>query len=144
MAIERFEDIEAWKAARALTTAVYAAIRQTKLATDFGLRDQLQRAAVSIMANIAEGFDSRSDQEFIRFLSYAFRSASELQSHLYIALDQGYVSQEQFDQLYSEAVGVKKLLNGFIRYLQSKPRSRRGQRTTHHGQKELKHAHSNS
>ncbi|MCR4392074.1 MAG: four helix bundle protein [Candidatus Acetothermia bacterium] len=132
MAIERFEDIEAWKAARSLAGSVYAVSKKTDLAKDFGLKDQLQRAAVSIMANIAEGFDSRSDQEFIRFLSYAFRSASELQSHLYIALDQGYVSQEQFDQLYTEAVGVKKLLNGFIRYLQSKLRSRCGPRTTHH------------
>jgi len=129
MAIERFEDIEAWKAARRLAGSVYAVSKKIDLAKDFGLKDQLQRAAVSIMANIAEGFDSRSDQEFIRFLSYAFRSASELQSHLYIALDQGYISQEQFDQLYTEAVGVKKLLNGFIRYLQSKPRSRCEPRT---------------
>jgi len=147
--IERFEDIEAWKEARRLAAAVYEITKGMPLARDFGLRDQLQRAAVSIMANIAEGFDSRSDQEFIRFLGYAFRSASELQSHLYIALDHGYIDQEKFAQLYSQAVGVKKLLNGFIRYLQFKPRGRSEQpatdsalRTTDKGAKQHENPHS--
>jgi len=80
------------------------------------------RAAVSIMANVAEGFDSRSNQEFVRFLGYAVRSATEVQSHLYVALDQEYVSQDQFDAIYQQAVQVKSLLHGFIRYLRkSKP-----------------------
>ncbi len=117
MAIERFEDIEAWKAARRLANDVYQVAGRGRLSRDFGLRDQMQRAATSIMANIAEGFDSRTDQEFIRFLGYAFRSASELQSHLYIALDQGYVAQDVFERLYDDAVRTKKRLNGFIRYL---------------------------
>ena len=108
MAIERFEDIEAWKVARRLANAVYEAIRQTGLDRDFGLRDQMQRAVVSIMANIAEGFDSRSDQEFIRFLGYAFRSASELQSHLYVARDQAYLAHNDFDRLYADATTVKR------------------------------------
>lgn len=81
------------------------------------MRDQVQRAAVSIMANIAEGFDSRSNQEFLRFLGYAYRSATELQSHLYVAVDQSYVDQEGFDKLYQQTAKVHKLLNGFIRYL---------------------------
>ncbi|MBC7170078.1 four helix bundle protein [Candidatus Bipolaricaulota bacterium] len=121
MAIERFEDIEAWRAARKLASSVYAVSRRADLDKDFGLKDQLKRAAASVMANIAEGFDSRSDHEFVRFLSYAYRSASELQSHLYIALDQGYLSETQFNQLYGETVEVKKLINGFIRYLKQKP-----------------------
>lgn len=69
------------------------------------------------MANIAEGFDSRSNQEFLRFLGYAYRSATELQSHLYVAMDQAYVDQEEFDKLYRQTAKVHRLLNGFIRYL---------------------------
>jgi len=128
MGIERFEDIEACKAARKLAAGVYAVSNDTDLAKDFGLKDQLRRAAASVMANIAEGFDSRSDQEFVRFLSYAYRSASELQSHLYITLDQGYLDEVQFGQLYADTVGVKKLLNGFIRYLKQKPAASQGHR----------------
>ena len=117
MAIERFEDIEAWKTARSLVHTLYETIRGSQLGRDFGLRDQMQRAAVSIMANIAEGFDGRSDQEFVRFLGYAYRSASELQSHLYVAEDRGYIDHATFNRLYDQATIVKKLLNGFIRYL---------------------------
>ncbi len=117
MPIERFEDIEAWKAARSLVQSLYDTVRGSALERDFGLRDQIQRAAVSIMANIAEGFDARSDQEFTRFLGYSFRSASELQSHLYVAEDQGYMDRATFNGLYDQATIIKKLLNGFIRYL---------------------------
>jgi len=69
------------------------------------------------MANIAKGFDGRTSQEFIRFLGYAFRSATEVQSHLYVAFDQGYLTEVQFEDLYQQAVSTKKLINGFIRYL---------------------------
>lgn len=120
MAIKRFEDIEAWQAARLLAADVYDLAKMTPLTKDFGLRDQLQRSAVSIMANIAEGFDSRSDSEFCRFLNYAYRSATETQSHLYVALDQEYADNMTFDKLYDQAETVKKLLNGFIRYLRRK------------------------
>ena len=117
MAIERFEDIEAWQAARRLTAAIYTLAFNGRLGKDFGLKEQIQRASVSIMANIAEGFDARSDGEFLRFLGYAYRSATEVQSHLYVVLDNGYCDQEIFDRLYGEANDVKRLLNGFIRYL---------------------------
>jgi four helix bundle protein len=120
--IERFEDIEAWKAARELTQRIYALTSQPKFAKDFGLRDQIQRAAVSIMANIAEGFDGRSTREFIRFLGYAFRSATEVQSHLYVALDQAYFMKDEFEDLYQQAIETKKLINGFIRYLRKAAR----------------------
>jgi four helix bundle protein len=84
---------------------------------DYRLRDQLQGSAISVMSNIAEGFDAGGDAEFIRFLGYARRSASELQSQLYIALDQNYIDQQQFSRIYRQAVETKRLIGGFIRYL---------------------------
>ncbi len=122
--IERFEEIEAWKQARMLTKAVYRVTRSGSLHEDLGLRDQLQRAAVSTMANIAEGFDGGSNREFIKFLGYTFRSATEVQSHLYVALDQGYIAQRDFDSIYELTVQVKSLVRGFTRYLPSQRRAR--------------------
>lgn len=119
MAIAKFEDIEAWKAARELSQAIYHATDQGQFTRDFGLRDQIQRAAVSIMANIAEGFDSQSSKAFVQFLGYALRSATEVQSHLYVALDQRYVSREVFDDLYQRAGKAKSIIHGFIRYLRN-------------------------
>jgi four helix bundle protein len=121
--IERFEDIDAWKAARELTRHVYAVTREGSFSKDYGLRDQIQRAATSIMANIAEGFDSGSNKEFIRFLGYALRSATEVQSHLCVALDQRYFGEEKFQSSYDLATKVKNLIRGFIRYLRSGPRT---------------------
>lgn len=125
--ITRFEDIQAWQAARDLCKAVYRLSGDKKFVKDFGLRDQTRRAAISIMANISEGFDSRSNSEFIQFLYYALRSASELQSHFYIAQDQGYVSSSQFGEVYGQASQVKSMIFGFIDYLRahSKPSIRR-------------------
>ena len=118
MRIERFEDIQSWQKARELTRIVYKVSGQGAFARDFGLRDQIRRAAVSVMANIVEGFDAGSDAEFIRFLRYARRSASEVQSHLYIALDQDYLGQPQFNEMYETAAETKRLIGGFIRYLE--------------------------
>jgi len=112
--IERFEDIEAWKEARTLTKAVYQATRLPGFNQDIDLRQQMRRASVSIMANIAEGFDAASNREFIKFLGYALRSGTELQSHLYVALDQGYVDQRTFGSLRERTVLVKSLIGGFI------------------------------
>ena len=122
MRIERFEDVQGWQKARELTRMVYRVTGQGAFVRDFGLRDQIRRAAGSVMANIAEGFDAGSDAEFIRFLRYARRSASEVQSHLYIALDQSYVTQAQFDEMYETAAETKRLIGGFIRYLSSSPK----------------------
>lgn len=119
MGIERFEDIQGWQKARDLVRLVYGASSQKPFARDFWLRDQIRDAAGSVMANIAEGFDAGSDAEFVRFLRYACRSASEVQSHLYIALDQKYVTQVQFEEIYQAAAEAKRLIGGFIRYLQS-------------------------
>lgn len=121
--IERFEEIEAWKQARKLTKAVYRVTRSGSFHEDLGLRDQLQRAAVSTMANIAEGFDGGSNREFIKFLGYAFRSGTEVQSHLYVALDQAYITQRDFDSIYELTVQVKSLVWGFTRYLRSSRRA---------------------
>jgi four helix bundle protein len=98
MKIEKFEDIEAWKEARKLNS-------------------QIQRASISVMANIAEGFDRQSEKEFVQYLSIASSSASEIQSHLYAALDLGYIKEEEFRHFYEQTRTVKKLINGFIAYL---------------------------
>lgn len=121
--ITRFEDIDAWKAARELTSQIYAVTCEGTFAKDYGLKDQIQRAATSIMANVAEGFDGGSDREFIRFLGYARRSATEVQSHLYVALDQHYIDEREFLALYEKTGAVKSLISGFIRYLRTQSRS---------------------
>lgn len=119
--IGRFEEIEAWKEARALTSEIYGASAGGAFGSDFGLRDQARRAAVSIMANIAEGFESGSNGEFLRFLGYARRSATELQSHLYVARDQDYLDDQRFAELYDRAALVIRLVGGFMRYLRTTP-----------------------
>lgn len=124
MKIERFEDINAWQEARELSKSIYMISKAGEFSKDFGLRDQIRRASVSIMANIAEGFDSQSDAEFIKFLGYARRSATEVQSHLYVALDQVYVPEEQFKVSLNKTQAVKSILSGFIRYLRKSPGSR--------------------
>src|SRR5437588_117680 len=97
MTIRRFEDIEGWQLARELTKRVYAVAMRGAFARDFGLRDQITRASGSAMHNIAEGFDGGSNAEFVKFLRYSQRSCSEVQSQLYVALDQTYISQDEFD-----------------------------------------------
>ena len=129
MKIERFEDIQGWQKARELTRMVYVATREGEFARDYGLRDQIRRAASSVMANIAEGFDCDSNRETIRFLGFARRSASEVQSLLYIALDLTYITQEEFDRLYQQSQKAKGLIGGFIRYLRNNPDPRKTQRT---------------
>jgi four helix bundle protein len=115
--IERFEDIVAWQKARELTKDVYARSRQGAFAKDFGLKDQVQRASVSIMANVAEGFERGGDKEFIQFLSMSKGSCGEVKSHLYVALDQQYLSPADFGSLYQSADEVGRLLSGFMGYL---------------------------
>jgi four helix bundle protein len=123
--IEQFETIDAWKAARELTQRVYKTTSAGSFAKDSGLREQAQRAAVSAMANIAEGFDSGSNREFIKFLGYALRSDTEPQSHLCVALDQGYLGQQEFNTLFALTVKCKNLTSGFMRYLRSHPQKPR-------------------
>ncbi len=115
--IKRFEDIFAWQEARKLVQDVYRITCKGAFARDFGLRDQIQRAAVSVMANIAEGFDCESHVEFARFLGFARRSAVEVQSLLYIANDIGYIDESIFKQEYSQADKAKALIGGLKKSL---------------------------
>ena len=117
MKIERFEDIEAWQLARQLTCKVYSLTKKTKFARDFGLRGQIQDAAGSSMHNIAEGFDSETNPEFIRFLRYAKRSCTEVQSELYMALDQHFITNDEFQDVYDHAGRTRAAIRGFIKYL---------------------------
>ncbi len=115
--IKRFEDLQSWQKARQLANIVYDLTDHDKFAKDFQLRDQIRDAAGSVMHNIAEGFDAGTDAEFIRFLKIARRSASEVQSELYLALDRKYISQNELGLTYDQATEVKRLINGMITYL---------------------------
>jgi four helix bundle protein len=111
-AARRFEDLIAWQKARQLSSAVYTATQSGQLERDLGLRAQMQRAAVSVMANIAEGFERKGAPEFVRYLTIAKSSCAELQSHLYVALDVGYVSDERFAALIGLARETSRVIAG--------------------------------
>ena len=114
---ERFEDIEGWKKARQLTKEIYNVTSAGQFARDYGLRDQIRRAAVSIMSNIAEGFERDGNKEFLQFLSVAKGSTAEVQAQLYVALDADFISQLEFEKLYKLASDTGSLIAGFMRYL---------------------------
>jgi four helix bundle protein len=113
MAIKNFEDLEIWQLARRLTQEIYTLARTPKLSRDYALKDQMQRATVSIMSNIAEGFERGGNQEFIQFFYVAKASCGELRSQLYVALDQGYLDPTATDQL----IVVLKRLSAMIKHL---------------------------
>jgi len=123
MKLTRFEDIEAWQEARKLTKMVYDITIDSTVRKDLRLSAQIQSAAVSVMANIAEGFVRKSNKEFIQFLFIGMSSAAEVQSHLYVALDQGYISQKKFNEIYEQANKTSKLISGFIKYLKENEKS---------------------
>lgn len=118
MKIERFEDIEAWQLGRVLTQKVYRLTKKPDFAKDYGLKGQIQDAAGSSMHNTAEGFDSETNAEFIRFLRYAKRSCTEVQSELYVALDEHFISQDEFNDVYQQAARTRAAIYGFINYLE--------------------------
>jgi four helix bundle protein len=115
--IKRFEDIQAWQKARELNKDVYDITNNSHFSKDFSLRDQIRRASISIMANIAEGFGRRSSKEFANFLNMAHGSAAEVQCHLYVSLDLKYINKEDFEMLYNKADEVSKMIQGFMKYL---------------------------
>jgi four helix bundle protein len=117
MKIERFEDIEAWQLSRELTRKVYALTKKDAFVRDFGLKGQIQDATGSSMHNIAEGFDAETNAEFVRFLRYAKRSCTEVQSQLYVALDQQYITISEFQEVYDHAARTRAAIRGFIKYL---------------------------
>jgi len=125
MRIDRFEDIEAWQLARELARKVYDLTKKPKFARDFGLKRQIQEAAGSTMHNIAEGFDSETNPEFIRFLRYAKRSCTEVQSELYVALDQQYITRTEFQDVYDHTGRTRAAIRGFIKYLISYERDQK-------------------
>ena len=118
--IQRFEDIQAWQESRILVKMIYSLTNKELFSRDYGMRDQIRRASVSTMANIAEGFDCDSKVEFARFLGIARRSAVEVQSLLYAALDIGHINQQEFDLHYEQARKAKALIGGFKRSLTKK------------------------
>lgn len=123
--ITRFEEIEAWQTARELTRLIYSVTEEGKFARDFGLKDQLRRAAVSVMSNIAEGFESKTQSLFIRYLGIAKSSAGEVRSQLYVSRDVNYLTEEQFSSLFQIAEKASRQISRFISYLEEHPQSYR-------------------
>ena len=115
--IERFEDIKAWQKARELVKSTYEITSKEDFARDYSLKDQIRRASISVMSNIAEGFSRQTDREFIQFLHVAKGSISEVQSQLYVALDLKYISEATFKELYEPLEETIRLVSGFVRYL---------------------------
>ncbi len=112
-----FEQIDAWQKSRELTKEIYRVTRERGFARDFGLRDQIRRASVSIMSNIAEGFERSGTGEFAQFLSTAKGSAGEVRAQLYVALDQEYLPGEVFDTLSANAAQISRMISGLMKYL---------------------------
>jgi four helix bundle protein len=110
--VEKFEELIAWQKARVLTRDVYQATGTGEFSRDFGLKDQIRRAAVSIMSNIAEGFERGRPSEFHQFLSVAKASCAELRSQLYVALDAGYITDDLFNELMPKAMEVGRIIGG--------------------------------
>jgi four helix bundle protein len=121
MKISRFEDLDCWQEARILVRKIYGATRDGNVKKDLRFVGQIQAAATSAMANIAEGFTRRSDKEFIQFLYISMASTAEVQSHLYVALDQAYIAKDQFDDIYQQANKTGKMISSLIKYLRSSP-----------------------
>jgi four helix bundle protein len=116
--ITKFEEIEAWKTARQLTVLIYHLADQGAFAKDYGLKDQIRRASVSVMSNIAEGFESRTNTQFINYLGHAKGSSGEVRSQLYVAFDLKYISQEQFAEAHELADKASRQIRRFIEYLE--------------------------
>ena len=115
---KRFEDIDAWQKARQLANAVYQVTRTGNFARDFALRDQVRRAAVSVISNIAEGYERGGNKEFLQFLSLARGSCGELRAQLYLASDQGYVSSQVSQSLLAQTTEIGRMIAGLMQYLQ--------------------------
>jgi len=120
MKIQKFEDMKVWQDAREFVSKIYKSTSNQKFNKDFGLRDQIQRAAVSIMSNIAEGYERDSNKELIRFLQYSKGSAGEIRSLLYIAKDLGYLNDKEFLEYHETSLAIIKQISNFIKYLKQR------------------------
>jgi four helix bundle protein len=116
---KNFEEIECWKKARELTRRIYEITNRPAFARDFGLKDQIRRASVSVMSNIAEGYDRSGTAEFVQFLATAKGSAAEVRCQLYVAADQGYIQKDHFSELNALASETSRMLSGLMKYLRA-------------------------
>jgi len=117
MKIKKFEDLESWRKARKLTNIVYEVTAAGNFTRDFALKDQIRRASISILSNIAEGFERGGDKEFLQFLAVAKGSCGEVRAQLYIAMDQGYLTHDSFEELSVHANDIGRLISGLMKYL---------------------------
>ncbi|OGU67396.1 MAG: four helix bundle protein [Ignavibacteria bacterium RBG_16_36_9] len=117
MKVKSFEDMQVWQDARVFVKSIYELTSLDNFKKDYGLKDQIQRASVSIMNNISEGFERDNNKEFRNFLGYAKGSAGEVRSMLYVALDLEYISKDEFDKNYSKAVSIITQISNFKKYL---------------------------
>lgn len=129
--IKRFEEIEAWQTARELTRQIYTLTGSGQFARDFGLSDQMRRAAVSALSNIAEGFESRTTSLFREYLGRAKAAAGELRAQAYVALDAGYLDQTEFDMLYELCDKCSRQISRFMQYLANQPKTIREDGSTY-------------
>lgn len=118
--IERFEELEIWKLSIKLAKNIYLISKNDLLSKDFGTKDQIRRASLSISSNIAEGFEYNNNKQFIRFLNYAKGLSGELRSQLYLLKEVGYINDDDFDNLLSKTVELSKKIKSLINYLQTK------------------------
>ncbi len=132
--VRRFEDLQCWQKARELANVIHGLAARQAFARDFRLRAQIEDASGSIMHNIAEGHDAGTDLEFMRFLRIARRSAGEVQSELYLALDRKYITEDELQRVYSLADEAKRLINGLIAYLRKAQNSVRAEPRISEGQ----------
>ena len=114
---KRFEDLECWQEARELVKVLYGFTKKDNFAKDFELKNQLRRSAVSIMANIAEGFHRSSNKDFMKFLDYSRASIAETLSHCYVAFDQNYIEEIELDEIKQHSELIWKKINSLISYL---------------------------
>ena len=117
--MKRFEDLPVWKESRVFVKDIYSICNNNYIKKDYGFKDQIQRASVSIITNIAEGFERNNNKEFVRFLVYSKGSVGEVRSLLYIALDLNYIGKDEFDRTYEMSLSIVKQISNFIKYLKN-------------------------
>ncbi len=119
MKVTKFEELTVWQEVRIFVKSIYEKTREINFIKDYGLKDQIQRASVSIIANIAECFERSNNKEFIHFLCFSKASAGEVRSLLYVALDLGYINELEFQKMYQHAISISGQLSNFIKYLKT-------------------------
>jgi len=120
MKIQKFEDMKVWQDAREFVSKIYKSTSNPKFSQDFGFRDQIQRAAVSIMSNIAEGYERDSNKELIRFLRYSKGSTGEVRSLSYVATDLGYLTEKDYSEFHQVSITIITQISNFIKYLKQR------------------------